>query len=154
MNATYGNNKEASIILIFDYIRGEWVKRKSQKISSIVVYSGSLYSGGKHIYAEYNGLDFDGEFIEAHYTCSNFNLGSDNTLKITKFPPRATLDTERKCHFWVQYVKNYNSLKSVKIKEMSGKTQRSIMYYDKGFTFTNPYIHETFVVICRTTSNE
>lgn len=141
MNATYGNNKEASIILIFDYIRGEWVKRKSQKINSIVVYGGSLYSGGKHIYAEYNGLDFDGEFIEAHYTCSNFNLGSDNTLKITKFPPRATLDTERKCHFWVQYVKNYNSLKSVKIKEMSGKTQRSIMYYDKGFTYDSDWIY-------------
>lgn len=29
-----------------------------------------------------------------------------------------------------------------------------VLDYNKGFTFTNPYIHETFVVICKTTSNE
>lgn len=29
-----------------------------------------------------------------------------------------------------------------------------VLDYNKGFTFTNPYIHETFVVICKTTSNK
>lgn len=139
----YKNNesKEASIIMIFDYIRGEWVKRKSQKINSIAVYNGTLYSGGEHIYEEYRGYDFNGDYIEAYYTCSVMNLGSDNTLKITKFPPRATLDGERKCHFWVQYVKNYNSLKSVKTKEIQSKTQSSIAYYDKGYTYDSEWIY-------------
>jgi hypothetical protein len=144
IDATYesnGERKEASTVLIFDYIRGEWVKRKCQKIHSMAIYNGSLYSGGEHIYEEYNGLDFNGEFIEAYYTCSNFNLGSDNTLKITKFPPRATLDGMRKCHFWVQYVKNYNALKSVKKKEIQSKTQRSIAYYDKGYTYDSEWIY-------------
>lgn len=136
-----GEEKDATIILIFDYMRGEWVKRKSQKINAIAVYDSKLYSGGTDIYAEYNGLDFDGDFIEAYYTCSNFNLGSDNTLKITKFPPRATLDGEKKCHFWVQYIKNYNGLKSVKTKEIQSKTQRSIAYYDKGYTYDSEWIY-------------
>jgi hypothetical protein len=136
-----GERKEASTVMIFDYIRGEWVKRKCQKINAIAIYNGSLYSGGEHIYEEYNGLDFNGEFIEAYYTCSNFNLGSDNTLKITKFPPRATLDGMRKCHFWIQYVKNYNELKSVKKKEIQSKTQRSIAYYDKGYTYDTEWIY-------------
>lgn len=144
LNATYtkdGEEKEASIILIFDYIRGEWVKRKSQKINTMTVFNSALYSGNEHIYAEYSGLDFDGDFIEAHYTCSNFNLGSDNTLKITKFPPRATLDGEKRCHFWVQYVKNYNSTKSVKTKELKSKTQGSIAYYDKGYKYDSEWIY-------------
>lgn len=144
IDATYEYNderKEASIVLIFDYIRGEWVKRKCQKINAIAIYNGLLYSGGEHIYEEYNGLDFNGEFIEAYYTCSNFNLGSDNTLKITKFPPRATLDGMRNCHFWVQYVKNYNELKSVKKKEVQSKTQSSIAYYDKGYKYDTKWIY-------------
>ena len=141
LKSTYGDNKEASIILIFDYIRGEWVKRKSQKINAITIHNSQLYSANEHIYTEYVGLDFDGEFIDAYYTCSNLNLGSDNTLKITKFPPRATLDGERKCHFWVQYIKNYNSLKSVKTKEIRSKTQHSIAYYDKGYAYDSEWIY-------------
>lgn len=136
-----GVTKEASIIMIFDYIRGEWIKRKCQKINSIAVYNGNLYSGGEHIYAEYQGFDFNGDYIGAYYTCSIMNLGSDNTLKITKFPPRATLDGERKCHFWVRYTKNYNPLKSVKEKEIQSKTQRSIAYYDKGYRYDDEWIY-------------
>jgi hypothetical protein len=136
-----GASKEASIIMIFDYVRGEWVKRKCQKISSIAVYNGKLFSGGKHIYEEYKGFDFNGDYIEAYYTCSVINLGSDNTLKITKFPPRATLDGERKCHFWVQYTKNYNPLKSVKRKELESKTLRSIAYYDKDYRYDDEWIY-------------
>lgn len=144
INSTYekdGNEKEASIVLIFDYIRGEWIKRKCQKINSIVVHNSELLSGGTHIYKEYQGFDFNGDYIGAYYTCSILNLGSDNTLKITKFPPRATLDGERKCHFWVKYVKNYNNLKSVKVKEIQSKTQRSIAYYDKDYRYDSEWIY-------------
>jgi len=132
-----------SYILIYDYIRNEWIKRKCQHVNALCVYNSTLYSGGNHVYEEYVGEDFDGEFIEAYYTCTVFNLGSDNTLKITKFPPRATLDSDKKCHFWVQYVKNYNPLKSVKLKEVKGKTQKAIAYYDGNYTYDNNWIYAT-----------
>lgn len=136
-------NADASHILIFDYIRGEWIKRKSQKINAIGIYKSKLYSGGESVYEEYVGENFNGDFIEAYYTCSILNLGSDNTLKITKFPPRATLDNERKCHFWVRYVKNYNELKSVKTKELKGKTLSSIMRYDSGYHYDEGWVYST-----------
>lgn len=135
--------KEASNILIFDYIRGEWIKRKCQHINAIGVVDSVLYSGGESVYEEYVGNSFNGDFIESYYTCTVFNLGSDNTLKITKFPPRATLDNERKCHFWVRYIKNYNHLKSVKEKELKGKTLNSIAYYDSGYHYDEGWVYSS-----------
>jgi hypothetical protein len=130
-----------SYILIFDYIRGEWVKRKCQHINTVGIVEGKLFSGGDSLYEEYTGNSFNGEFIAAYYTCTIFNLGADNTLKITKFPPRATLDNERKCHFWVKYVKNYNKFKSVKTKEVKGKTLTSIARYDSGYNYDEGWIY-------------
>ena len=135
--------KQASNILIFDYIRGEWIKRKCQRINAIGIYEGTLYSGGASIYEEYSGETFNGDFIESYYTCTVFNLGSDNTLKITKLPPRATLDNERRCNFWVKYVKNYNTLKSVKEKEVKGKTESSIARYDSTYHYDEGWIYST-----------
>lgn len=135
--------KQASNILIFDYIRGEWIKRKCQRINAIGIYEGTLYSGGTSIYEEYSGETFNGDFIESYYTCTVFNLGSDNTLKITKLPPRATLDNERRCNFWVRYVKNYNTLKSVKEKEVKGKTESSIARYDSTYHYDEGWIYST-----------
>ncbi len=130
-----------SIILIYDYVRGEWLKRKCQAINSIGIVDGVLYSAGKNINEEYNGSDFDGEFIQSYYNCTVFNLGSDNTLKITKFPPRATVDASKKCHFFVKYIKNYNVLKKPKIKEIQTKNISSILYYDKGYNYDSGYIY-------------
>lgn len=132
-----------SYTLIYDYIRGEWIKRKSQHINTVGIVEGTLYSGGSSLYEEYTGDTFNGSFIESYYTCTVFNLGSDNTLKITKFPPRATLDNERKCHFWVKYVKNYNDTKSVKIKEIKGRTLSSIAKYDSGYHYDEGWIYTT-----------
>lgn len=130
-----------SIILIYDYIRGEWIKRKCQAVNTIGIFDGSLYSAGKQIYQEYNGEDFDGEFIQSFYKCTVFNYDSDNTLKITKFPPRATVEANVKCHFFVKYVKNYNSFKKPKVKEIKTKTNTQILYYDKGYHYDSGYIY-------------
>ena len=127
-----GEEVEASAILIYDYIRGEWVKRKCQKINCLGLFRSKLYSAGKDIYEEYITSTFDGDFIESYYTCSIFNLGEDNTLKITKFPPRATCDGSYKNRFWIKYVKNYNPLKSPKVKEIAGKSYGGIMTWDSG----------------------
>lgn len=130
-----------SYIMIYDYIRGEWVKRKSQKINTINVINSTLYSAGKSIYEEYSGDDFDGEFIEHFYKCTTFNLGADNTLKITKFPPRVTVDNEEFCHFFVKYVRNYNILQTPKIKELKSNSVKSIMYYDRGHHYDSGYFY-------------
>lgn len=135
------DDENYSIILIYDYIRGEWLKRKSQRINAIAIIDGDLYSGGYKIFEEYKGTDFDGEFIQNYYNCTTFNFHSDNTLKITKFPPRATIDSSKKCHFWVKYIKNYNSLKKSKIKEIKSKTNSSVLYYDKGYNYDSGFIY-------------
>ena len=122
-----------SQILIYDYIRGEWVKRKCQKINCFSIVDSILYSAGKEIYEEYTGELFDGEFIDCYYTCSILNLGADNTLKITKFPPRVTCDGSYRNHFWVKYIKNYNPLKPSKVKEIVGKSYGGVLVWDEGY---------------------
>lgn len=124
--------KQASIVLIFDYIRGEWIKRKCQHINAIQMIDNSLFSGGKQVYAEYVGNDFDGDFIKSEYVCTIFNLGEDNTLKITKFPPRLAVDSSYSNHFWVKYVKNYDVLKTPKTKEIKGKSTKNTLVFNSG----------------------
>ena len=83
-----------SIILIFDYLKGEWIKRKSQKINSTRVINGILYSAGNDgsILEEYSSTTFNGEYIQHYYNCTPMNLGADNTLKVLAFPPRVSFD--------------------------------------------------------------
>ena len=121
----------ASIIMIFDYIRGEWVKRKCQHINAISVVDSILYSGGAQVYQEYQTNDFNGDYIPDYYQCTVMNLGTDNTLKITKFPPRLTIDASFKNHFFVKYVRNYNVTKKPKLKELCSKTFGNILKYDR-----------------------
>lgn len=131
-----------SIVMIYDYIRGEWIKRKCQKINTIAVINNVLYSAGKTIYEEYSGDDFNGEFIESYYNCSVLNLGKDNTLKITKFPPRVAVDASYKNNFFVKYVKNYNHLKDPKIKEIKTKSLKNVMIYDSDCVYDDVYIYQ------------
>ena len=134
-------DKNYSIILIFDYLRGEWVKRKCQKINDIQIYNNELYSAGKDLYKEYVSETFNNEFIGAFYQCTVINMDSDNTLKITKMPPRLSVDGEYRNNFYVKYVKNYNTLKPPKIKEIKSKTKKGIIYYDQGYTYDSGYIY-------------
>lgn len=129
--------KEASIILIYDYIRGEWVKRKCQKINTISIYQGDLYSGGKEIFEEYTNNTFNGDYINSYYTFSTFNYNADNTLKITKFPPRLTIDGTNICNFWCKYVKNYNIMKRPKIKEIKSKKSSKVLLLDNELLLDN-----------------
>lgn len=121
-----------SIVMIYDYIRGEWVKRKCQHINAIGVLNGSLHSAGEQIYLEYTSNNFNGEYIQDYYKCTILNLGTDNTLKITKFPPRITIDASFRNHFFVQYIRNYNISKKPKVKELYSKTYGNILVYDTG----------------------
>ena len=117
--------------MIYDYIRGEWVKRKCQHINAIAVVDSVLYSGGEQIYQEYQTNDFNGDYIPDYYQCTVMNLGTDNTLKITKFPPRLTIDASYRNHFFVRYIRNYNITKKPKIKELYSKTFGNVLKYDR-----------------------
>lgn len=123
------NEENRSTILIYDYIRKAWIKRKSQKISCFGIVNGILYSAGKKIYEEYVSSCFDGEFIPSFYKCTPFNMGQENNIKIINQPPKVSLNTYYKNSFYVEYVKNYNSTDSIE-KHINGKTLKNMLYFD------------------------
>lgn len=135
-----------STILIYDYLRNSWVKRKSQKINSMRIIGGKLYSAGKKIYEEYVSTDFDGEFIEAFYRCSPLNLSEENSLKFLAYPPKITMDMYYSNDFYIVYTKDYNSL-TTKIRHIVSKTLKNVLYFDKGFWDINDFPHEKINVI-------
>lgn len=135
------DSEDYSYIMIYDYIRGEWIKRKCQYINAIGMFDNTLYSANEKLYQEYVGDNFDGEFIDSYYKCTVLNMGSDNTLKITKFPPRITVDGSQINDFYVKYVKNYDLLKLPKVKHIKTKTIKNVLYYDAEQTYDSIYTY-------------
>ncbi len=131
-----------SIVMIFDYLRGEWVKRKCQKINTIAIYNSELYSAGYDIYAEYVSSYFNGERIDSYFNCTPMNLGEDNKLKILVFPPRITVTANNTTEFCVKYIKNYDYLKKVKTKIVKTKTLKNALYWDVGHWDINYFVRE------------
>lgn len=117
-----------STIFIYDTLRKEWLKRKCQKINCIRLIDNKLYSAGKKIYAEYSGNDFDGEFIQNYYTCTNFNLGSNTSLKVLYLQPRICVDMPYSNNFYIKYVKNFNVFKKPKIKYIKSKWKNYLIW--------------------------
>ena len=124
-NTVTKTEKPASIILIYDYLKGEWVKRKSQKINTACVIDSKLYSGADdgNILAEYTSNTFNGQYIQHYYNCSAWNLGAMNTLKVLVLPPRVSFGMPYSNSFYVKYVKNYNTFKKPKIKLIKSKVK-------------------------------
>lgn len=126
------DDEEYSTIMIYDYLRKAWVKRKSQKLNGIRIIGGKLYSAGKKIYEEYVSNEFDGEYIESYYKCTPLNLGVENTLKILAYPPKIALNMYYTNDFYIEYTKNYNSL-TTKLRRVVSKTLHNVLYFDKDF---------------------
>jgi len=137
-----------SIILIYDYLKGEWVKRKSQKINASRIINNTLYSAGNdgNILAEYSGDDFNGKYIEHYYKCSPFTLGAINTLKVLAFPPRVSMDVMNNNNFYVKFIKNFNILKKPKVKYIKSKLKK-FMYWDIGYFDKGYYASEKSSII-------
>ncbi|MBR1775940.1 hypothetical protein IJ750_02560 [bacterium] len=125
---------DVKTIMIYDYIHKEWVKRKCPDVTCFNIINNTLYSGGENgnIYEEYKTDTFNGEFIRSFYKCTPLNLGVDNTLKILYFPPRVTIDMTYSSDFWVRYIKNYDTFKAPKVKQIKIKTMKNALYYDVG----------------------
>ena len=126
-----GDNEQYSIILIYDYLRHSWIKRKSQKINCMRIIGGNLYSAGGKIYEEYSSNTFDGVFIPSFYKCTPFNLGRENNIKVVNDYPKISVDMNYNNNFYVEYIKNYDSRTS-KIRQISAKTVKNSLYFDKG----------------------
>ena len=125
------SDENYSTVLIFDYIRRSWIKRKCQKINCINGIGGVLYSAGKKIYEEYVSNNFDGTFIKSFYKCTPFNLNTENLQKIA-YPPKLTLDLYHNNSFYIEYVKNYNE-KYTKEKYIKANTKGNYLYFDQGY---------------------
>ena len=125
---------EYSTILIYDYLKGEWIKRKSQKINSVAVIDNILYSAADdgNILEEYKTDTFNGEYIQHYYNCSPCNLGADNTLKVLCLPPRVSFDMPYSNQFYTKYIKNYNTFKKPKVRLIKSKL-KNYLYWGTGY---------------------
>lgn len=140
------DDENYSTIVIYDYIRKTWIKRKSQKITSFTIFSGELYSAGKKIYKEYQTLEFDGEYIESYYKCAPLNLGVENSIKILAYPPKVTVDLNYNNDFYVEYKRDYNSL-TTKIRRIISKSLKNVLRYDITFWDSSYFPHNKLNVI-------
>jgi len=140
------NDEKYSTIMIYDYLRKAWVKRKSQKINSIRIIGNKLYSAGKKIYEEYTSTEFDNEFIESFYKCTPLNLGVENSKKLLAYPPKITMNMYYSNNFFIEYTKDYNSL-TTKIRHIISKTLKNVLYFDIGQWDFNLFPHEKINVI-------
>ncbi len=133
-----------STILIFDYLHGEWIKRKSQKINCFQIVGNKFYSGtdDAKILQEYKTSSFNGEFIPHFYNCSPLNLGSNTTLKVLYFPPRIAFDLPYVNNFFVKYIKNFDIFRSPRVKEIKAK-YKNFLVYGQGFWGQNYYVTKT-----------
>lgn len=122
------NDKNYSTILIYDYLRNEWIKRKSKKIYCVETINNILLSGGKNLYQEYVNNDFDGEFIQNYYDCSPFNLGSNTSMKILYLRPRMSVGFPYMNEFYVKYAKNFDNFKKPKIKKVKSKYKNYLIW--------------------------
>ncbi len=138
-----------SLTLIFDYRTKEWVKRLSQKLSSLRMIDNILYSSsGNKVLREYQGYDFDGEFIHSFYKMSPFNAGSYNTLKGFWYPPRISLRASEN-NFWVKYIKNLDVFKKVKERKIIAKFKNYLEWNVSNWNEKYWYSSSAIKMLCK-----
>jgi hypothetical protein len=108
-------------ILIYDYVRQEWLKRTEQAINSVCLSGNSVISGGDDgkVYAEGYNTNFSGNFYPATYQTCYINLGTNTNLKKQKTPLLIVLNDEYVNDFWVQLTVNNKPKNPKRIKRGS-----------------------------------
>lgn len=101
---------EGNKILIFDYLKQEWVERQAQEdIKALCVIGSNIYTAsGKTMLREYLSDVFNGKFIGAEYKSAIINVGSDSNLKIAKMPVILTMDYSRENDFYIEFIYDDN----------------------------------------------
>lgn len=97
---------EKNKILIYDYLKQEWIERKAQDdIKALAVVNGGLYSAtGTKLLKEYLSASFDGVYIPVEYKMNVINIGSDSNLKVPKMPLIMTLDFDYENDFFIEFI--------------------------------------------------
>ena len=97
---------ERNVILIYDYLNGEWCERVAQAdIHGLSLIKGGLYSlSGTKVLKEYVGSTFDGEYIPSEYKTNIINLQSDSNIKVPKMPLILTLDFDCENDFYMEFI--------------------------------------------------
>lgn len=97
---------DCNLILIYDYLKREWVERKAQDdIHALAVIHDGLYSASQNkILKEYLSSAFDGVYIPSEYKTTLINLGSDSNIKAPKMPLVMTLDWIYDNDFYIEFI--------------------------------------------------
>lgn len=91
------------IVLIYDYLKQEWLMRDMPLIDSISTINSQIYTSvGGRILKEYSGNTYNGDFVPSEYKCNIINLNSDSNLKIPKLPIIITFDNEYTNNLWME----------------------------------------------------
>ena len=129
-----------STILIYDSLHGEWTKRVSNKIRSLCMFEGELYSAGNKIYKELQDKTFDGEFIQSYYKTSAYDNGSSTTIKALYYEPKITLGEADINNFWIKYKKNFDYLKSPKENQIKSKFKNFLIWGQGNWNESSWYV--------------
>lgn len=91
-------------ILIYDYLKSEWVERQAEDNIRALMPTGSVFysASGKNILREYQTSNFADEFIGAEYLANIINVGSDSNMKVPKMPLILTLDFNQENDFFIE----------------------------------------------------
>lgn len=98
--------EEQNIILIYDYLKQEWIERMAQNdICALAIVADGLYSAAKNlILKEYLGSGYNGKYIPSEYKTTIINLGSDSNTKVPKMPLILTLDWSYDNDFYIEFI--------------------------------------------------
>lgn len=130
-------NFQKNTILIYDYLKAEWIERASQNdIRAISVIDGALYSAsGTKILKEYLTSTFDGQMITSEYKMNVINVSSDSNLKVPKMPLIMTLDFDYDNDFFIEFIYDDRPERS-KIKRVV-KLNKSYLIWAKSYDDEN-----------------
>jgi hypothetical protein len=108
--------EDENLILIYDYLKSEWVERSAQAdISAFAVVDGILYSASENVILRENMTStFNGIYKPSEYKTGLINLGSDSNVKIPKMPLIMTLDWEYDNDFYIEFIYDDNPERSCK----------------------------------------
>ena len=136
-------DENSSTILIYDSLHGEWTKRVSNKIRTLCMFDGELYSAGENIYKELQGKTFDGEFIQSYFKTSPYSSGSNTTIKALYYEPKLTLGEADINNFWIKYKRDFEYFKTPKENKIKSKYKNFLVWgqgywAEKSWNVDNP----------------
>lgn len=122
-------------VIVYDYFQNEWMERRHQPISSLLLIKNIVYVGSEtKIYQENYGTDYNGQHFDSVYQTCFINIESNSNLKKQKTPLLLVLNDTFVNDFWIQLIVNG---KEKSPKRIICKSKA------KGFFYDTPDMGET-----------